>query len=276
MNNRSSQRKGTELRQQEILQLLVEQETVTVQELTERFDISSMTAHRDLSALQERGALRKIRGGATAQPSYIYESSLRFRREQMTVAKEMIAREAVEWIDPGSSLAIDNSTTCLAMLPLLVNTPNLTIVTNSLSVLEYLNSVGGGDADVIMVGGVYNSKHHALLGISAEKMIAGLGVDWCFLSASAVDVERGVFHQEPDQARSMQAMLAIAGKSALLIDSSKFGKGALHHVADWDMFDLVVTDTGTNRETVNALRRTSSHVKVAGDSDRANLDGSRS
>ena len=276
MNDRTSQRKGTELRQQEILQLLVERETVTVQELTERFEISSMTAHRDLSALQERGALRKVRGGATAQPSYIYESSLKFRQGQMAAAKETIARKAVEWIDPGSSLAIDNSTTCLAMMPLLVHIPNLTIVTNSLSILEYLNSIGRSDANVIMVGGIYNSKHHALLGLTSEKMIAELGVDWCFLSASAVNVDRGVFHQEPDQARSMRAMLDIAGKSALLIDASKFGKGALHRVADWNKFDLIVTDSGTSKEIVDTLHRTSSHVKVANASGHASPGESRS
>src|ERR671926_1817035 len=116
-------------RREVILGMLLERESVTVKELTERFAVSTMTAHRDLDALAERGALRKVRGGATAQPTALYESSLAFRLSEMREAKDQIARVAASRVEPGSSLVLDDSTTGLAMLPYLAQIPELTIVT---------------------------------------------------------------------------------------------------------------------------------------------------
>lgn len=51
-------------RRRQILALLQEQGIVLISNLSERFDVSHMTIHRDLDQLEERGHLRKVRGGA--------------------------------------------------------------------------------------------------------------------------------------------------------------------------------------------------------------------
>ena len=51
-------------RRRQILALLQEQGIVLISNLSERFDVSHMTIHRDLDQLEERGNLRKVRGGA--------------------------------------------------------------------------------------------------------------------------------------------------------------------------------------------------------------------
>lgn len=51
-------------RRRQILKLLQEQGIVLISNLSERFDVSHMTVHRDLDQLEERGHLRKVRGGA--------------------------------------------------------------------------------------------------------------------------------------------------------------------------------------------------------------------
>lgn len=51
-------------RRRQILALLQEQGIVLISHLGERFDVSHMTIHRDLDQLEERGHLRKVRGGA--------------------------------------------------------------------------------------------------------------------------------------------------------------------------------------------------------------------
>ena len=53
-----------EKRFQEILRILEEQGTVSVQDLTESLDASEATIRRDLSQLAQMGKLKKIYGGA--------------------------------------------------------------------------------------------------------------------------------------------------------------------------------------------------------------------
>src|SRR3954471_998482 len=98
-------------RRDAIMQLLVEQDSVTVRDLAARFNVSAMTIHRDLDALESIGVLRKVRGGATAQPTAVYESSLGFRLAQMPSVKQRIAELAAKRVKPGASIALDDSTT---------------------------------------------------------------------------------------------------------------------------------------------------------------------
>lgn len=51
-------------RHQRILDLLNEQGIVHIGHLSQEFDVSEMTIHRDLAQLETDGYLRKVRGGA--------------------------------------------------------------------------------------------------------------------------------------------------------------------------------------------------------------------
>ena len=47
-----------------ILELLDSKQTVSISDLVERFEVSEMTIRRDLKALEEKGLLHRIHGGA--------------------------------------------------------------------------------------------------------------------------------------------------------------------------------------------------------------------
>lgn len=262
-------------RRETILRLLLERDGVTVRELTERFQVSTMTAHRDLDALAERGVLRKVRGGATAQPSAAYESSLTFRLSEMQEAKERIARAAASQVQPGSSLVLDDSTTGLAMIPHLAEIPELTIVTTFVSIVDEVARLTDSSLNVIGIGGEYDPKYHAFGGTMAEQALRNLRVDQCYL-ACLVDIARGAFHREAGQAALKRTMMGIADESVLLADASKFTKRGMHRVATLDAFDRAVVDDTTDPEIVSALRASGLDVEVAGPPERSRVDGSGS
>ena len=58
-----------EERFREILKIVNEKKTVTVQELTALLETSESTIRRDLTTLHQRGALIKVHGGAAAAES---------------------------------------------------------------------------------------------------------------------------------------------------------------------------------------------------------------
>jgi DeoR/GlpR family transcriptional regulator of sugar metabolism len=251
-------------RREAIVRLLLERESVTVRELTERFQVSTMTAHRDLDALAERGVLRKVRGGATAQPTALYESSLTFRLSENRDSKDRIARVAASRVEPGSSLVLDDSTTGLAMLPYLTEIPELTIVTTFVAVVDEVAHMADG-LKLIGIGGAYDPKYHAFGGEMAAQALRNLRVDQCFL-ACLVDVKRGAFHRESPQASLKRTMMEIADSSTLLADASKFSKRGMHRIATLDEFDRAVVDDTTDPESIAALRSAGLEVDVAGPS----------
>jgi DeoR/GlpR family transcriptional regulator of sugar metabolism len=245
-----------------IVQLLLDQDSVTVKELTERFQVSTMTAHRDLDALAERGVLRKVRGGATAQPTALYESSLTFRLSENREAKDRIAQAAAALVEPGSSVVLDDSTTGLAMVPYLAAIPELTIVTTFVSIVETVARLTDGAIDLIGIGGAYDPKYHAFGGVMAEQALRNLRVDRCFM-ACLVDVRRGVFHREPEQAALKRTMLEIADDCTLLADASKFSKRGMHRIAGLDAFQRAVVDGDTDADDLGALHALGLDVIVA-------------
>ena len=78
----------TEQRQEEILRLLNQKGSVTLQELKEYFHASESTIRRDLNALDKRGALTKVFGGAVRP-----EGRVMLREEQVSQRQELYREE---------------------------------------------------------------------------------------------------------------------------------------------------------------------------------------
>jgi DeoR/GlpR family transcriptional regulator of sugar metabolism len=251
-------------RRDTIMRLLIEQASVTVQDLAARFNVSAMTVHRDLDALEEIGVLRKVRGGATAQPTSVYESALGFRAGQMQSAKLQIARLAAQRVGPGASVALDDSTTALAMVPFLAEIPQLTIVTHFASIIEEVARLKESELHLILVGGTYDYKYHAFGGAIAQQQLLDLSVDHSFVSVSSVDLDRGAFHQELDHAALKRTLVRIGRDSSLLVDSSKFRATGLHRVVALAEFQAIYVDDSINAVTVQSLRDQGLTVHVAG------------
>src|SRR5574337_871378 len=106
-------------RQEWITRYILEHGSVLIDDLVERFNVSRMTIHRDLDDLEKQGVLRKIRNGATAQPSGLFESDIRYRLNQQKAEKVAIAPVALSFIEPGQSILLDEATTLLPLVHLL-------------------------------------------------------------------------------------------------------------------------------------------------------------
>ncbi|HEV7563872.1 MAG TPA: DeoR/GlpR family DNA-binding transcription regulator [Solirubrobacterales bacterium] len=250
-------------RHEQIESILLTHNEVSVQELVERFGVSLMTVHRDLDALEARGVLRKVRGGATAQPSTLYESSFAFRVGENQEAKRAIGRLAARHVKPGSSIALDDSTTALAMIPHLRGTSPLTMLTNFRPAIDAVREMAEESIQTILVGGAYQAKYDSFGGSLTENWLGEFRVDQCFLSVSAIDLEHGAFHQETDQAAVKRALLGIAEQRVLLADASKFSRRAMHRIVDFTGFDLAIVDRETPAEVLASLRSRGLEVEVA-------------
>ena len=240
-----------EQRQDRIAELVLKQPFIAARDLAERFDVSLMTIHRDLDELEAHGVLRKVRGGATPQASSLFESNVRYRLTVASEEKQALARAALLQVEPGQAVLIDESTTGLALARLLPARVPLTVITNSLSVMQELRSVR--DIKLIVLGGDYWPRHEAFCGLACEAAVSALRADVLYMSSTAIS--GGVAYQpDQDMAIAKRAMIAAAGRRVLLVDHSKFGRVALHRLAPLTAFDLVMTDDGIDAAGLRQLQ----------------------
>lgn len=249
-----------EERRDRIAAAVLSEDVVIARDLAAGFGVSLMTIHRDLDELESRGILRKTRGGATAQPSSLFESSVLYRASAKLAEKQAISRFAIGLVESGQAVMLSDATTMMPLVDLLPTVAPLTVIANFLPTIEALKGREG--IRLIALGGEYSPTHDSFGGILCEGAIASLRADICFISVSAVS--GGVaYHQEQEIVAVMRAMLRSSAKKVLLIDHSKLGKTALHRVAPLSDFDLVVVDSRVNEDGLRELRDARTPFEIA-------------
>ncbi|OOY04638.1 MULTISPECIES: DeoR/GlpR family DNA-binding transcription regulator [unclassified Thioclava] len=247
-------------RRQSILDALVRDGAVQLDELAERFGVSKMTIHRDLDDLETEGLLRKIRGGATIEPGSQFESDFRFRQLQGHDLKERMARAALEWVEPGMTVMVNDGSTASVLGSLLPEKRPLTVITNNDAVMEALKAEPG--MTVIALGGRYSAKYNAWIGRVTEGALATLRADLAFISTPAAGDGRA-YHMDDDITRAKRGMMDAAAQSVLLINHLRFDRTALHVLADFSEFAAVITDAEPSEAARAQIEATGAVLKVA-------------
>jgi DeoR/GlpR family transcriptional regulator of sugar metabolism len=247
-------------RQRAITEAVMAEGAIRIEQLAERFEISVMTVHRDLDELEGRGLLRKSRGIATATSTPLVESSDVYRSSRQWAEKEALALAAMEFVEPGQALFLDDSTTVLHMAPHLPNKAPLTVITNVLTLMNELRGVRG--ITVLGLGGQYYNWCSAFMGRMTTEAVANLRADTFFMSTSAI-TDDIAFHQTLETIDTKRAMFDAARRRILLADHTKFDKRALHALVPLSDFDAVIVDEATPPEHVLRMRTQGIHVVVA-------------
>lgn len=233
---------------------------VSVEDLAATFEVSRMTVHRDLDELQRMGMLRKVRGGASTNRSTQHEGDLQFRASSAVGEKKRIATAAVELLDDGEVVIIDDSTTAAGIVPLLANRPPLTVITNFVPAINQLS--GFPNVSLIGLGGQYEPRYAAFLGKLCEDAVGGLFADVLFASTSSI-LGPVLYHQDQRVVAVKRAMIKAAHTRVLLMDHTKVGQGALYRLGLIDEFTHVVVDSDVAEEQIATMEDRGVHVIVA-------------
>lgn len=240
MNDNPGLKKPRASRQRRIIEHVVSAGFSSAADLAALTNVSLMTIHRDIDDLATRGILRKVHGGVSALPSTVFEASSEIRMQIQPQAKEVLARKAIEMVEPGMSVMLDDSTTVFALARLLNDVGPLTVVTNYRQVLELFRE--NDDIRLIVTGGQYSRTHDSFIGLPNDSSFSSYAVDVVFQSTSTMGPEM-TYHQEQDVVHMKRAMLKAGAKRVLMMDGSKVGRTSLHHyVPVSDFTDLILTD----------------------------------
>jgi len=244
------------------MDLLIEDRAVDLDELATRFAVSRMTIHRDLDDLEQAGLIRKVRGGATIEAGTQFESDFRIREKQDNVAKARMAQAALELVEPGMTVMINDGSMAAVLGAVLENKRPVTVITNNGAIIDRMRGVPG--ITLIALGGVFSPKFNGFFGVVTENALSRLRADVAFISAPAVSGTIA-FHMDDTVVRAKRAMMAAAERRCLLVNHQRFGRSALHLLAELSDFDTIITDAPPAPQERATLERAGIAITVARD-----------
>ncbi|MGL4736254.1 MAG: DeoR/GlpR family DNA-binding transcription regulator [Cellulosilyticaceae bacterium] len=229
----------TEERQQLILQRLRQQGSVSVGELVELFETSESTIRRDLTALGEKGQLKKIHGGAMLSEGVASHVEYRMDHKQgMNPAqKERIARHAAKFIRDGDVIYLDAGTTTELMIEY-INADNLIAVTNGIGHVTKLLRKG---IQTIIIGGQVKATTEAIVGVGAIGDLDKYQFTKGFFGANGVG-SQGYTTPDMEEAMVKEKAMQHCNEAYVLADSSKIGKVSFVRFAQIDEATLITND----------------------------------
>jgi DeoR/GlpR family transcriptional regulator of sugar metabolism len=143
-------------RRRMILELLRERGSVSVSLVEERFDVSPMTARRDLALLSDSGFARRTHGGAMLPELAAHEDSFQSRLEQDVDDKARLAGAVAATIKPNETVFIDSSSSAyFTVRAILDNGTPATVLTNSQPVMALIGGADAPQIDLIGIGGSF-------------------------------------------------------------------------------------------------------------------------
>ena len=224
---------------------------VTVPELSTHFGVSEATIRRDLEELDNLGRIRRTHGGALQAEKIVQEPPISQRITENPEEKNQIGKAAAKLIRNGETIFLGSGTTVIEVARNLPPDIELTVITNSLPVVNELATHPG--IELIVIGGVLRPRELSMVGHVAEQAVREFRADRVFLGMYAIDADRGFTNDFPPEIMTDRAIISIAPQVIILADHTKFGRVNSMLVAPVTAAQMIITDQTTSQTAVDQL-----------------------
>lgn len=217
---------------------------ITVNEIGEELNVSTMTVRRDLAELAEKNAVIRVHGGAQSPrlaQTQAQELSRLEKRDLHVDEKRQIASSAAKLIEAGDTVFIGPGTTNEFIADYLTLS-DLRIVTNSLPVFESFKSKADR-YELCLVGGSYRERSGAFIGNLAVEMLEKLRMAKAFVSANGV-CDNIVSNANADEGQIQRIALNNARKRYIVSDHTKLDTEDFYGFYNLAEVDGLITDDG--------------------------------
>ena len=254
-----------EERLQIIMEMLYENKKVVVTDLAKKFNRSLSSIRLDLSELESRGLIERTHGGAILTENFSNEfvvgkNILTLRKETYKEEKQRIGWAVKDIIHDGDSIMIDGGSSSYYVAQHLNQRRGLTIITSSFFFMNLLQDIP--DAKIYVAGGLYHKDFEDLVGEISVNTLQRFKPNYSIIGIDAISIKDGLTTTESSMAQIKRQMLAVASKTIVVADSSKFGKVCLFHVSDLEKIDYLVTDRNVPDNIVEYLKDTNVNLIV--------------
>lgn len=232
-------------RKERILDILKSKKSVRILELSKQLHVSRETIRKDIVEMEDAGLLKKTYGGAVLDETNA-ETDYERRKSVNAIKKEKIAARAIEFIEKGDTIFLDYGTTTYALAQKLVDFEDLTVVTNSIPIINLLIHSPG--IELIILGGNIRKNEDSLYGSFGLSNAKEIYVEIGFFGCAGIDLESGVTNYHMGEIEISKMMIKHSQSAILLVDNSKFGKSALYKTSDLSDLDIIITSNFNDKK----------------------------
>ena len=206
--------------------------------LSQEFGVSEMTIRRDVDALEARGLVRRVPGGAIAMKSMplpgIGPGDSDVGRE-----RRALAELALQEISSGNTVALTPGPVnqCIAEF-IAASTMSLTVVTSDLKVAYLLT--GNSNCRIFVSGGQVDHQDHAIVKQSSAGAQLHFHFDLAIVDGVALDAARGASLDDPEKASILRDVARASTRVVAVAESRSIDRFAFARVCLLEDFDAVI------------------------------------
>jgi DeoR family galactitol utilization operon repressor len=241
MNSSFTERKAV------ILEILMEENSVSVSDLSKRLKVTQVTVRADLAALEQEGLLVRTHGGAQMG----HHPKIFQRMQAGSAYKEQIARASADLINDGDTVIITSGTTTALIGKYLLGKRDIHIITNNTLLLN--NVRNNPRLRVTLIGGEFRPEDEGLVGPMALAAIGQFHVAKAFVGIDGASLKQGFTAHTLEAAVLVQKMAEQADQVIAIAHSGKFGKHGFARILPFGDVDVLVTDKELTQEFESEL-----------------------
>ncbi|MFC0558274.1 DeoR/GlpR family DNA-binding transcription regulator [Halalkalibacter alkalisediminis] len=239
---------------EKILKELEKNKVVKVAELSAVLGVTEKTIRIDLEALEKKGLLKRIHGGAVLQEEEVRIFPINERQSSNNERKGNIARKALDLMKPNETILMDGGSTTLQVAKLLGEFP-VTVITNDIKIAYEL--LDKEKVQLMVLGGSRIGASSSLFGVQTSDLLKRIRVDRLFFGATGVSIEHGLTVFNSFHVEWKRQIINCAECVTLLAESTKFEKVGLIQFATLDDIDEIITDRRLDKEVQKRLEKMS-------------------
>ncbi len=238
-------------RQANILKMIEQNGSATIDELESSFDVTPQTLRRDLNLLADASLIQRFHGGASSTTS-TQNLSYQDRQIRYLKEKEAIAREIAQHIPDHSSLFINIGTTTETIAKALMQHQGLQVVTNNLHVASLMSQKE--DFRVIVTSGEVRARDGGIVGEATMDFVQQFRLDFGIIGISAIDDDGTLLDYDYREVKVAQAIIEHSRHVFLAADHSKFGRRAMVRLGSIAQANMFFTDQTPNATIVQLMQ----------------------
>lgn len=240
-----------DLRREKILELLRENGSCRVHELSKLFNVTEPTIRQDLEALEKTGAVTRQHGGAFINNYSSFAAQLSLEHREHMAEKGRIGLRASRFVNSGDSIILDSGSTLTEMSRNLLDRKNLKIATTALNITLLLGEEPSNH--IMLAGGDFKAPTLSVTGDRASSMFENLYVEKLFLATGGFSLKAGLTYPGLSDLEVKRAMIQSAKTVYLLADSSKFEKVLFASLGCLDKISYLITDRNSDPEYLKEI-----------------------
>ena len=248
-------------RQRQLLRFIETQRRVTIHDISSQFAISLATARRDLTVLTDQGMVHRVHGGAIASRQVLPEPPVLRRSQVCLEEKKRIGLAAAHLVNEGDTVFLGSGTTVLEIARKLKDRQHLTIITNSILVINELADIPS--ITMVTLGGIMRPSELSLIGHLAERSLAEVRADKVFIGIRAIDVKEGLTNDYLPETLTDRAILNIGRENIVVADHTKFGRTSTVLLVPISRVQKLITGVEAPVEIIKDITRKDIQVLIA-------------